>query len=227
MDLHSMTINRPLLIVIAYAATVVFYLVYAFIIHRKIILRSLTLAADEKIILKRGPYREKNWTRRNEPHMANYIFITSCKIVHLTYFFRQKRVQINERLFFEHITDIRVSMQHDIGKRRPLFYIAATKVPLLSIKTSDKAIDYFLKSLIFPKKKIGKFIECVKKGNANVNVSIDYTRDDLSESMEAILYEGLTRQRKRRLQIQLLIVIILLSLAIWQLYGYVKVNGLK
>ncbi len=188
----------------------------------KNILYALNLNVDEKILIQAGPLFVKSSPKGLLKDIANICIITTKRIIFIDFHLPKQTVRIKDNIPFNDIIQLNVAMRHDTNKGEPLFYIAATKAPVLSIDTKEGSYTLSLKGLLFVKRKINTLVEYIKNANPQVKVMVDYKRGDMNEAFTELLFQWADIKRKRRLILLIILLIIVLSIAIWGAFHYLK-----
>ncbi len=191
------------------------------------VLRALNLDSDEAIVINIIP-RLKERSPSSPPNLIlGFRILTSKRLVHLDYWARKRQAEITDDLFFTDIDELTVAMRNVQHDKEPLFYLAVTKAPVLSIKAKEKTYDLPLRAVFFLKKKISKLVDCVEKANPQVNIRIDYHKRDTAEALNEMIFEGVADNKRKPLKILLILFIIGLAIVIWRLALFLKTVRLE
>ena len=188
----------------------------------KNIVNALALPPDETILMILRPSMVKSSPTLPLSDTAKYRIVTTKKIVQLNFILPTQTTQITDSLPFEKIIDLKLCMRHKAKNRERFFYIAATKVPILEIKTTDQSYTFSLEGILFLKKKMRKLVDLITEANANVSVQLNYKRDDMSEAYNEILFDQIQGSQKTRLVILLVILVVVFSIAIWRVINHLN-----
>ena len=188
----------------------------------KNIINALALREDETILMNLRPSLVKSSPELPMSDTAKYRIITTKRIVQLDFMLLTQTAHGIDSCPFERIIDLKLSMSHKGRNRDPVIYIAATKVPILEIKTTEQSYTFSLEGILFLKKKIKKIVDYITKANQNVNVSLNFKRDSMNEHMVDILLDGVKDSDKTRLIFLLVILGLILSIAVWRAINHLK-----
>lgn len=184
----------------------------------KRILDALRMDQDEEILITLRSSFKKSSPQSRFKDLVNYRFITSKRIVYLEYFVRTNKFTITDYFHFKNVNSLDLQIRHNSNKKEPLFHISLTKVPVLTINAEDELHELNLTGILFLKNKIDKLVSKIKKANPNVNISLNWKRDDFGEAAEEILYDGMDKRKKYRFLLVLLALVIVWALAVWRIF---------
>ncbi len=178
------------------------------------VLSRLILSYDESISYHIRLAHEKKTEDNIVETIFKYLIITSRRLVIFKYFMRSKNVEIKANIFFDELKGLDLKMKHYKQNKEPLLYIAATKSPVLSLKTNNDVYELSLKGSLSLKEKVNQLIEHLKQANPEINVNLNYRKDDLNEAHREIFFEGIDRKGKKRIIVSGMFLLIVLSFAI-------------
>lgn len=127
------------------------------------ILKSLRLEVDENILVNIKIFPNRSFFKNGVREVGGNFVMTTKRIVFIGFSFLGGGWRFKEIIHYDQLSDIRVEMKQLVTK----------KEPVIVFKTIDNVYELYFKSLLPFRNKINGIIDCLRKNNASVPITID------------------------------------------------------